>query len=139
MSNRVDYFSVEQLALAVPASRPAVFVGGRLCEFLEVIEVVGAGDPEFGKAVLRYNTAASESSIVAAERIETIVPMGVAVSIRQFYNGRIGQSKPMSIVSSKAGSKGLKPLSGRVVRLLKSSLKIWQLRLSGLPFTANVS
>ena len=52
MSNRIDYCNRLQSRLAIPSGRPVVFIDGRLCEFLEVAEIVRAGNREFGGAKL---------------------------------------------------------------------------------------
>ena len=116
MSNRIDFFGPEQMQLAVPAGKPQVFLEGRLCPFLEVSEIVRASDPGFGWARLTYNTAGLEGAdVISPERIETIVPMGKSVSVRQLYNGGTGQSFVTELcifsghvesVDTEVGSKG---------------------------------
>ena len=93
MSNRVDYFNALQSKLAIPAGRPVVYIDGRLCGFLEVVEVVRAAGPSFGSARLLYNPAVYDSGeALAAEQIETVAAMGKSVSIRQLYDGGIGSA-----------------------------------------------
>ncbi|MHC4642762.1 MAG: hypothetical protein ACYS32_14050 [Planctomycetota bacterium] len=88
MSNRIDFFQSAQTQLALPAVSVSVLVGGRLCPFLEPIEIVRGGWPEFSWARLAYNPAAYDgTNLVAAEEIETILAMGESVCVRQIYNG----------------------------------------------------
>lgn len=97
-SNRIDFFQAEQIQMAVAAGRPAVFLDGRLCPFLEVAEIVRASSPEFGRAKLRYNQAAyPEGENVSPQRIETIAAMGKPVIIHQLYDGGIGEVEVASI------------------------------------------
>jgi hypothetical protein len=52
------------------------------------MEVVRGTWPEFGWAKLAYNPAACpEVSLIGAEEIETVFPMGKSISVRQMYNG----------------------------------------------------
>src|SRR4030042_103513 len=88
MSNRIDFFQSAQMQLALPAASVSILVGGRLCPFLKLIEIVRDGWPEFGRARLAYNPAAYDGDdFVAVEENETILAMGEQVSIRQIYNG----------------------------------------------------
>ena len=91
MSNRVDYFAAEETALSVPAGRCVVYVDGKLCPYLEVIEIVRASEPGYGLARLLYNPALwADGERVAVERIETVAAIGREVSIVALYNARMG-------------------------------------------------
>ncbi len=91
MSNRVDYFTAEETALSVPAGRCVVYVDGKLCPYLEVIEIVRASVPGYGQARLLYNPALwADGERVAVERIETVAAIGRDVSIVALYNARMG-------------------------------------------------
>jgi len=95
MSNYVDFYQAEAGTLAIPAARAMLFVDGHMCTFLEVVEIVRAGYPEFGWAKLIYNTSAcDDSEAIGIENIEQIVAMGRSVSIRQLYDSGIGESRP---------------------------------------------
>ena len=88
MSNRIDFFQSAQPQLALPSATVSILVGGRLCLFLEPVEIVRGGWPEFGWARLAYNPASyNGGDLVAAEDIETVLSMGERISIRQVYNG----------------------------------------------------
>jgi hypothetical protein len=88
MSNRIDFFQSAQTQMALPAASVSILVGGRLCPFLEPVEVVHGGWPEFGRARLAYNPAAyTGGEVLAAEDIETEFAMGERVRIQQIYNG----------------------------------------------------
>ena len=88
MSNRIDFFQSAQTRMALPAASVSILVGGQLCPFLEPIEVVCSGWPEFSWARLAYNRAAYDGAdLVAAEDIETELAMGERVCIQQIYNG----------------------------------------------------
>ena len=61
MSNRIDFFQSEQTQLAVPAATASILLEGQLCPYLELIEIVRGGWPEFGRARLAYNPAAYQA------------------------------------------------------------------------------
>jgi len=64
-----------------------VLVDGVLCGELQVLEIVRAGAPEFGRARLAYNPAACcEVSLIPAEEVETRFGMGKSVTISRHYN-----------------------------------------------------
>ena len=88
MSNRIDFFQSVQTQMALPATSVSILVGGQLCPFLEPIEVVCSGWPEFSWARLTYNPAAYVGTdLIAAEDIEAELGMGERVCIQQIYNG----------------------------------------------------
>ena len=88
MFNRIDFFQSAQTRLALPVASVSILVGGQLCPFLEPIEVVHSGWPEFSWARLAYNSAAyAGADMVAAEDIEAELVMGERVCIQQIYNG----------------------------------------------------
>ena len=88
MSNRVDFFQSDQTQLAFPSATVSILLDGSLCPYLELIEIVRCGWPEFSWARLAYNPAAYVgASLIAVEEIETELAIGKAVCIRQVYNG----------------------------------------------------
>ncbi len=88
MSNRIDFFQSTQTRVALPGATVSILLGGALCPFLEPIEIVRSGWPDFSWARLAYNPAAYTSAdLVAAEDIETELAMGERVCIQQIYNG----------------------------------------------------
>ncbi|KPL25033.1 MAG: hypothetical protein AMJ75_02105 [Phycisphaerae bacterium SM1_79] len=88
MSNRIDFFQSTQTRLALPGATVSILLEGALCPFLEPIEIVRGGWPEFSWARLAYNPAAYTSAdLVAAGDIETELAMGKRVCIQQIYNG----------------------------------------------------
>jgi len=88
MSNRIDFFQSAQMKMALPASSVSILVGGKLHPFLEPMEVVCSGWPEFSWARLAYNPAAyTGDDLVDVEDIETELAMGERVCIQQIYNG----------------------------------------------------
>jgi len=92
MSNRVDFCQGECKDLAIPAGRCEVFVEGKACPFLGVVEIVRAGQPKFGSAKLRYNPAAYEGAQpTGIERAERIAAMGKRVGICRLVNTGIGE------------------------------------------------
>ncbi len=52
MTNRVDIYQPERKELTIPAGGAFVFIEGRLCPCLEVVEIV-QGSSEFGSARMR--------------------------------------------------------------------------------------
>ena len=88
MSNRIDFFQSAQPQLALPAASVSILVGGRLCPYLEPMEIVRGGWPEFSWARLAYNSAAfAGGEFVAAEDIETILSMGSGLTSGKFIMG----------------------------------------------------
>ncbi len=88
MSNRIDFFQSTQTRLALPGATVSILLDGALCPFLEPVEIVRSGWPDFSWARLAYNPAAYTSAdLVAAEDIETELAMGERVCIQQIYNG----------------------------------------------------
>jgi hypothetical protein len=88
MSNRIDFFQSVQTQLALPASAASISLDGTLCPYLEVIEIVRSGWPEFSWARLAYNPAAcSNVSLVDTEEVDTKLATGKSICIRQVYNG----------------------------------------------------
>ena len=87
MSNNIDFFPREQRQLAVPAAVTSILLEGQLCPFLELKEILRAGNPEFSQARLKYNaTGHPEGAAVRAENIETILAMGQAIRIEEVVN-----------------------------------------------------
>jgi len=88
MSNRIDFFQSTQTRLALPGATVSILLDGALCPFLEPIEIVHSGWPEFSWARLAYNPAAyTGADLVVAEDVETELAMGKRVCIQQIYNG----------------------------------------------------
>ncbi|MGB7582926.1 MAG: hypothetical protein WBL85_10830 [Sedimentisphaerales bacterium] len=73
MTNRVDLYQPERRGTALPGGGAFVFVEGRLCPELEVVEIARGGMGEFGSARMR-NNADSE------------IEIGKPVVIKWFYN-----------------------------------------------------
>jgi hypothetical protein len=87
MTNRVDFYQSDESTFALPAGYVSVLVDGVLCGELQVLEIVRAGAPEFGRARLAYNPAACcEVSLIPAEEVETRFGMGKSVVIGRHYN-----------------------------------------------------
>lgn len=87
MSNRIDFFEPTNTELALPAASAAVFVDGGLCSYLEVLEIVRGGWPEFGWAKLAVNFAAFDGDVSSADEfLENEVFMGSNISIQRFFN-----------------------------------------------------
>ena len=57
MSNRIDFFQSAQTRLAIPAASVSILLEGQLCPFLEPLEIVRGGWPDFSWARLAYNPA----------------------------------------------------------------------------------
>ena len=88
MSNRIDFYQAEQTRLALPAGTVSILVDGMLCAELEPVEIVRGTWPEFGRARLAYNPAAStDAKSEAAEDVPSRFATGKSVCIRQYYNG----------------------------------------------------
>ena len=88
MSNRIDFFQSEQTQLALPGATVSILLDGSLCPYLEPIEIVRGGWPEFSWARLAYNSAAyPQANVTAVEEIEAELVIGKTVCIRWFYNG----------------------------------------------------
>lgn len=87
MTNRVDLFQPETGKLAIPAGAAFAFIEGRLCPYLEVIEIVQDGTGDYGSARLRYNSAGdSEHRRLTVEEVEGEIGTGRPVVIRWLYN-----------------------------------------------------
>ncbi|MHC4646923.1 MAG: hypothetical protein ACYTBJ_15610 [Planctomycetota bacterium] len=88
MSNEIDFFQSTHTSLSLPGSTVSVFVDGVLCPYLEPIEIVRCGWPEFSFAKLAYNPAGhTPLASGMVEEIEAELAMGKQVCIRQVYNG----------------------------------------------------
>ncbi len=98
MSNRIDFYQPTQDEMTIPAGRLAIFLDGRLCPFLEVLEIVRAPFPEFGYTKFRYNTAGCEGlEIVNGEHIEALSGMGKSIRVCRFYDGGTGDAEAKSV------------------------------------------
>lgn len=83
--------------MAIPASRPVVFLDGSLCPHLSANRIVRGVYPEFGYAEVVYDPGAfDQNDRISPEQIETIAPMGKKISIRQFYKAKEDR-KPSAI------------------------------------------
>lgn len=88
MSNRVDFFQSSKNLHSLPCSSVSVFVDGSLCPYLEPLEIVRSGWPEYGWAKLGYNQSVyTDGEQIAIEDVETVLAIGRKISIRQIYNG----------------------------------------------------
>ena len=97
MSNRVDYYQGLETELAIPASRPIVFLDGSLCPYLSAGRIVRGVYPEFSYAEIVYDSGAfEENDRILPERTETFAGMGRKISIRQFYKAKENR-KPLAI------------------------------------------
>lgn len=97
MSNRVDYYQGIETELAIPASRPVVFLNGSLSPYLLANRIVRGVYPEFSYAEIVYDPGAfEENERILPESIETIAGMGRKISIRQFYKAK-EQRQPSAI------------------------------------------
>jgi hypothetical protein len=88
MSNRIDFFQPAQTRLALAGAATSILLGGSLCPFLEVVEIVRCSWPEFSWARLAVNQAAyPDSSSMAAEEIEAELAIGKPISVWRCFNG----------------------------------------------------
>jgi len=88
MSNRIDFFQSAQTQLSLPSAATSILLDGSVCPFLELVEIVRCGWPEFSWARLAYNPAAyTGAGSVAAEEIGIELAVGKTICIRQIYNG----------------------------------------------------
>jgi hypothetical protein len=87
ITNRVDLFQPEKSELAIPAGGAFAFIEGRLCPYLEVIEIVQDGTGDYGSARLMYNPAEDlEHRRLNVEEIEGEIGTGRPVVIKWLYN-----------------------------------------------------
>ena len=87
MSNKIDFYQAEQDKLTVPAGRVSVFVEGVLCPYLEPMEIVRGGWPEFSWARLMYNrTAYLQANQESTGQILAKLAPGKRIHIQQIYN-----------------------------------------------------
>jgi hypothetical protein len=87
MLNRVDFYQSAESSLALPAGTVLIELDGSACPYLELIEIVRSGWPEFGWARLAYNPAGYEGAAVkSVEESELELAMGRGICIRQVYN-----------------------------------------------------
>jgi hypothetical protein len=94
MENTADLFHPEYVSLALAAGTVAVFVDGALCDDLEPMEIVRAGWPDFGRAMLVYHAERhgdgglpSYHGRRGCDDVEDRFGMGSQVSVRQLLNG----------------------------------------------------
>jgi hypothetical protein len=87
MTNRLDLFQPEKNELAIPAGGAFAFIEGRLCPYLEVVEIVQDGTGDYGSARLMYNPAEDlEHRRLNVEEIEGEIGTGRPVVIKWLYN-----------------------------------------------------
>jgi len=86
MSNRIDFFQEPHTQLAVPASVVSVFVDGRLCPFLELLELVRSGWPEFSWARFVFNPAVYDEDLTDFEDVGSELAMGKSISVQRHFN-----------------------------------------------------
>jgi len=88
MSNRIDFFQPAQTQLALAGAVTSILLDGSLCPFLEVVEVVRCGWPEFSWARLAVNQVAYLGADTSQDReIEAELAIGKSVCIRRCFNG----------------------------------------------------
>jgi len=87
MSNRIDFFQSTQTRLALPAAVTSTLLDGSLCPFLELVEIVRCGWPEFSWAKLAVNQAAYPDASLTDEEIETRLGIGKSIRVRRRFNG----------------------------------------------------
>ena len=101
MTNRVDIYQPERKELTIPAGGAFVFIEGRLCSCLEVVEIV-QGSSEFGSARMRWHTN--------GEQIEDKVEIGKPITIKWLYNS----------LYPAGGAEGIVIFAGQVERFEKT-------------------
>ncbi len=88
MSNRIDFFQSARVQLSLPAASVSILLEGEICPFLELIEIVDGGWPDFGWARLAYNPAAyPQTELMPVEEIDTLLAMGKPIRICRYFNG----------------------------------------------------
>ena len=78
MTNRVDLYQPERKELTIPAGGAFVFVEGRLCSYLEVIEITQEGNDGFGSTRMVWHAG--------DRQIEEESEIGKSVVIKWIYN-----------------------------------------------------
>jgi len=98
MSNRIDFFQPNQTRLAIAGATVSVLVDGTLCPWVELIEIVQSGWPDFSWARLAYNEAVyPQGEAKPIEEIESRLAMGKSVGIRQVYNAGVPAATACSL------------------------------------------
>ncbi len=88
MSNTIDLFHSDPKRLTLAAASVSVMVDGSICPYLEPVEIVRSGWPDFSWARLTYNPAACTGrSLRTVEDIGSELATGKKLSIGQYYNG----------------------------------------------------
>ena len=88
MSNTTDLFQADQKQLATAVASASVVVDEVLRPDLEPIEIIRGAYPDFSRARLAYNPAASTSgTLKTAEEITAEFAAGKRFAIQQYYNG----------------------------------------------------
>jgi len=97
MSNRIDFYTPPQSGTAIPAMAPSIFIENLLQPFLELIEIVQAGYPEFGSARFRYNEAACPDCTAGSDGyVDEILQMGKRICVQQVVSSS-GSGGPLAI------------------------------------------
>ena len=90
MSNRIDFYAPQQNESAIPSMKTSILLDGVLCPFLELVEIVRSGYPEFSWAKFRYNRAGwADGTTLPAEKIENILGTGKSICVQQVVNDEI--------------------------------------------------
>lgn len=86
MTNRTEYFTGRGNTMSLPAASAAVYLDGVMSPYIEPVEIIRAGWPEFGSATLRFRLSSQVGQTVPVEQIEQKAGFGKTVSIRAFYD-----------------------------------------------------
>ena len=100
MSNRVDFNPCPDEGIAIPAGRAVVYLDGKLCSSLEVVEIAMNSYPEFGQAKIEYNASVCTlEGAASGSCLEAITAMGKRVRICQLYDIGVGnpQVEPLCL------------------------------------------
>ncbi|MCK5563805.1 MAG: hypothetical protein KAJ07_01045 [Planctomycetes bacterium] len=109
MSNAIEFYCPGKDELGVPALRPVIFLDGKVCGFLRVVCIERAACAKGSSVVLQYDVSSlDETDICPVEDIESIVPMGSQVSIRQLYNAGVGETQVESVSVFEGNVEGIR-------------------------------
>lgn len=110
MANRIDFYQAEIRKTAVPGGGAFVFIEGRLCENIEVVEISRGGFGEYGSARMAQKT--DDGGQKTEERgQETRDTIGKEVSIKWIYNP----------LNPAGGAEGVVIFAGQVERIEKKT------------------
>ncbi|MFH1369881.1 MAG: hypothetical protein ABII09_01125, partial [Planctomycetota bacterium] len=99
MTNRVDLYQPESKELTIPAGGAFVFVEGRVCPYLEVVEIAQEGMGGFGSAKMSLHTD--------DRQIEEQSEVGKPIVIKWIYNN----------LYPAGGAEGIVIFAGQVERI----------------------